>query len=30
MADTLLRAIAYANAILPEGVIQDAGIMVIK
>ena len=31
MADALLQALAYANAILPEGVIQeDAGVMVIE
>jgi len=30
MADALLQALAYANAILPEGVVQeDAGVMVI-
>ena len=28
MADALLQALAYVNAILPEGVIQDAGVMV--
>ena len=31
MADALLQALAYANAILPEGVVQeDAGVMVIE
>ncbi|DBA77419.1 TPA: hypothetical protein ACH3X1_009251 [Trebouxia sp. C0004] len=31
MADALLQALAYASAILPEGVVhEDAGVMVIE